>query len=115
MKIHSNKRSQILKTILGVFAILFFTNCSKDNPTSCLNGSWIQVVASDLEILTTAAAIFGDEPTAQNCNSYKSAIDTYLDALNKIKECVPQSTIGDFNGSLEEATEALSEIDCSGN
>lgn len=112
---HQTVKTSIFKLALGIFFLVFFANCSKANPISCLNGSWIQEVSSDLEKWTAAANTYGEEPTEANCNSYKSAINGYLNALNQIKNCVPSSSLSDFDGSLDEAKQELSEIDCTGN
>ena len=72
-------------------------NCTK-NPISCLNGSWIQDVSSDLEKWSAAANTYSEEPTEANCSSYKSAINGYLTALNQVKKCVPGSSLSDFDG-----------------
>ena len=107
-------RKSIFKSILGIFFLMLFMNCTK-SPVSCLNGSWIQDVSSDLEKWSAAANAYGEDPTVENCNSYKSAINGYLNALDKIKKCVPGGSLSDFNGSLDEAKEELSQIDCTGN
>jgi len=112
---HQTIKNSIFNSLLGIFTLLLFMNCSKDNPTSCLDGSWIQDVSFDLEKWTAAANTYGEEPTEENCNSYKSAINGYLNALDKIKKCVPTGSLADFNESLKEAKQELSENDCSGN
>ena len=107
-------KNSIFKTILSIFFLMLFVNCTK-NPVSCLNGSWIQDVSSDLEKWSAATTTYSEEPTEANCNSYKSALNGYLTALNQVKKCVPGSSLSDFNGSLDEAKQELSEIDCTGN
>ena len=107
-------KKSIFKTVLALFALMLFTNWSK-NPVKCLNGSWIQDVSADLEKWSSASGTYAEEPTEENCNSYKSAINAYLTALNQVKDCVPGSSLSDFDGSLDEAKQELSEIDCTGN
>lgn len=111
---HPIVKNSIFKSVLVIFALVLFTNCSK-SPVGCLNGSWIQDVSTDLEKWSAALNTYSEEPTEENCNSYKSALNGYLSALNGIKKCVPGSSLSDFNGSLDEAKQELSEIDCSGN
>lgn len=108
-------KNSIFKTAVSLLFLLLFVNCSKDGGASCLNGSWIQEVSSELETWLAATAKFGEEPTVENCTSYKSAINGYLNALDRIKECVPTVSLADFNGSLDEAKQELSELDCTGN
>lgn len=80
-----------------------------------MDGSWIQDVSSDLEKWSSAANEYSENPTEENCSSYKSAVNGYLSALNQVKKCVPSSSLSDFDGSLDEAKQELSEIDCSDN
>ncbi len=107
-------KNSFLKNVLAMFVLLLFVNCSK-SPVGCLNGNWIQDVSTDLEKWSAAATSYSEEPTEENCNSYKSALNGYLTALNKVKKCVPGSSLSDFDGSLDEAKQELSEIDCTGN
>lgn len=111
---HQIVKKAIFKTVLVICALVLFTSCSK-SPVKCLNGSWIQDVSTDLEKWSAAATTYSEEPTEANCSSYKSALNGYLTALNQVKKCVPGSSLSDFDGSLDEAKQELSEIDCSGN
>jgi len=106
-------KNSMCKILFGIF-MLIFTNCSK-SPIGCLNGSWIQEVSADLEKWTAASNTYSEEPTEENCASYKNAINSYLSALDGIKNCVPAGSISDFDGSLDEARQELSEIDCTEN
>lgn len=103
---------KIIKKIM-LCSILFFglASCSK-NPVKCFGGSWIQELSSELTDWTTAAQEYSDNPTAANCNNYKSSVNNYLDAIDNIKNCVPTASLGDLNGSIDEAKQELNEIDC---
>jgi hypothetical protein len=101
-----------IKYVLGCSILLFaFTGCTK-NPVKCFGGSWIQELSSELTDWTAAAQEYSDNPTSANCNSYKSSVNNYLDAIDKIKDCVPTASLGDLNGSIDEAKQELNEIDC---
>ncbi|TLP74276.1 hypothetical protein [Maribacter sp. ACAM166] len=110
-------KKSIFKLVLSLFTLVLLTNCSKDddNGTSCLKGSWVQEVSSELEVWLAAASSYGENPTLENCTSYKSAINGYLNALDRIKKCVPTESLNEFNASIEEGKESLSKIDCSEN
>lgn len=108
-------KTKIMKNIKSVLvcSVVFFafTSCSK-NPIKCFGGSWIQELSSELTDWTTAAQEYSDNPTMENCNTYKSSVNDYLDAIDKIKNCVPTASLGDLNGSIDEAKQELNEIDC---
>jgi len=49
------QKKQILKKLpFSVLFLILFMDCSK-NSASCLNGSWIQEVSSDLELWNAAS------------------------------------------------------------
>lgn len=105
--------------IVMSFAILLvgLSSCNKDEEetlenTQCYEGTWIQEMSEELQAWTTAALEYNNDPTAIKCNNYKSAITNYLNALDKIKKCVPSTSLMDFNDSIDEAKLVLSDIDC---
>jgi len=101
--------SPFFKHFLGMALLFLFVNCSK-NPLKCLNGSWAEEISSELETFVEASQNYDENPTIENCNSYKSSINRYIDALEGIDDCY--AGITDFNEELVESREELSEIDC---
>lgn len=103
-----------IKKCIMVCSILAFglIGCNKDGPAKCFGGSWVQELSAELTDWTTAAQEYGDNPTTENCNSYKSSLNNYLKALDRIKNCVPKASLGDFNESIDEIMQELNEIDC---
>ncbi|WP_298488769.1 hypothetical protein [uncultured Maribacter sp.] len=102
----------IFKSILGMLFLMLFVNCSK-NPIKCLNGSWAQDVASDLEAWTDASNRYAENPTVENCNSYKGALNNYINALEDVEDCY--GGLADFDGDFDDAKEELNDIDCTEN
>ncbi|MEE9363497.1 MAG: hypothetical protein V3U92_12945 [Cellulophaga sp.] len=106
------------KILIGSCVILFsFTNCSKNEDNTkdnieCFGGTWIQEIAAELSVWTTSAQEYSTDPSKANCDSYKSAVTNYLNALDKIKKCVPTISLDDFNKSIEEAKVELTDIGC---
>lgn len=109
---HQHVRNTIFKSILGISALMLFVNCST-NPISCLNGSWAEDVATDLEAWSAALNTYTEDPTVENCNSYKGALNGYINALDGVKDCY--GGLAGFNGDFDEAKQELSEIDCTEN
>lgn len=102
----------LASTILGVSA------CSDDNPLNplgaCGSGSWATEVSNESAALTTAAQAYTDDPTAANCNAYKTAGTNYLDALEDARGCVIGATQAAFNQALNEAQAEIDALDCTG-
>lgn len=76
-----------------IFA-LGFTACGSDDldPINCLTNTGT---------LTTAAANYSNDQSAENCNAYKAAIESYLN-----NNCFPDQT-------TEDSTRAsLAELNC---
>lgn len=109
---HQTVRNTIFKYILGIFSLMLFISCSTD-PISCLNGSWAKDVATDLEAWSTALNTYNEDPTIENCNSYKGALNGYINALEGVQDCY--GGLADFDGDFDEAKQELSAIDCTGN
>ncbi len=114
MKIKIMKASKLLMN--GAIILVGFASCSKnDDSTSsvqCFEGTWIQEISAETNAWITAAATYDTDPSTANCNSYKSAVTHYLDALDKIKKCVPEISLGEFNEAIDEARIELSDIGC---
>ncbi len=104
------------KFLISCFIIFIgFTSCSKDsilNPDRCLNGSWIQEVEKELNAWVAATNTYGEDPTKANCEKYKSAGVDYLNALDKIKKCVPSVSLSEFNQAINEAKQELNTTSC---
>ena len=105
-----------LTTVSCCIAFMALTSCggSDDGPAKadCANGAWIQSVETELNSWVAATQAYGADATSENCQKYKSAGQAYINALDKIKECVPTISIANFEEALEEAKESLSEIPC---
>lgn len=90
--------------------------CSKKNDTTnslkCGTGLWTQWVESETSGFTAAIIAYGSNPTQANCENYKKAGNAYLDALSKVKDCVPAASLPDYKDAIEEARKSLSEISC---
>ena len=108
------KTSKILMSC-AIIILTGFSSCSIEDDVisgDCFGGTWIQELSVELQTWTATAQAYSDEPTKENCNRYKSAIANYLDALERIKKCVPVISKGDFDESLKEAKLELNEIEC---
>jgi len=122
-KINRNFVSKTLKNIFSKTRIILLLltvtliSCSSDDDddsttADCGNGAWTLSVQSELNAWIAAGQAFGADPSLANCNSYKSAGLAYIDALDEIRECVPNVSLADFNEALDEANAEIDAISC---
>jgi len=50
--------------------------------------------------------------TTENCQKYKSTGQDYISALDSVKDCVPNQSLADFEGALDEAKTEINNISC---
>ncbi len=111
-----------MKTITKLFlagccaAIIGISGCSKSplNPLGgCLKGNWLQGVESDFTNWSAAATAYSEDPTPANCQNYKNAGKSYLDALKSFTDCVPKSEKNEYKEAIKELKQELQDNDCS--
>jgi hypothetical protein len=63
-------------------------SCKKDasDPGYC-GSSWATQLSSESTAMTNALTLYANNPTTENCNSYKAAYQNYLNALKPYTEC----------------------------
>lgn len=116
---NSKTKSSIRKTknllIAGsIVCLLGFSGCSKNSPLNpnCLSGSWIKNVENELSAWTAAAQVYSENPTKENCENHKKAGLNYINALEKIKNCVPGGSQAEFNEAQQEAKDEINATTC---
>lgn len=82
------------------------------NPLGCANANWVQEISNELEPWSSASSEYATDPTKANCDKYKSTGKKYLEALSKVKKCVPGGSLKEFNQSIADAKAELDETDC---
>lgn len=101
------------------FSILFisligFSSCGddKDDIGNC-NTNFSIVLEAELDAITATGTAFGNDPTTENCNAYKTAFNNYLTALESLEGCYRENGLGDeFELSIEEARADINDLDC---
>ncbi|MEE9408383.1 MAG: hypothetical protein V3V28_09935 [Polaribacter sp.] len=110
--IFKNKVKVTLVSCCIAFMTLTSCGVNDDETLDCANGTWVQSVQTELNAWLSAAQVYGSAPTSANCQSYKTSGQAYLNALEKIKTCVPTVSLEEFEKALLEAKEALEETSC---
>lgn len=81
-----------MKKLLPVLVILLFVfsfdSCKKDkgDPDYCTS-TWTTQLNTELTAVINTAFAYSASPTTANCNSYKTAVQNYLNALKKFDDC----------------------------
>ncbi len=102
-----------MKKILAFLIIVSFIGldaCKKDasDPAFC-GTAWATQVTTELNALSTAAAAYSSTPNATTCNAYKTAYQSYIDALEKFLDCSLWSSIQktELENAIAEAEDDL--------
>ena len=116
-KVISFLSNKVKLTVIGCCIVLISCSSNDDEPAvvNCGSGAWTQSVQTELNNWLTAIQVYGETPTIANCENYKTAILAYINALDKIKDCVPTESLLNFEQAIEEANLEIATIDCSDN
>lgn len=100
--------------IFLVVAMVMF-GCSKsNNKVDCHSGfSLYTVTADEVQNLSSAATVYSQDPSPSNCENYKNALGTYVDALEKYETCALEfGYTNDWKKSIREAREGIKQLQC---
>lgn len=82
---------KLLSFILLIAFIISFTvfeSCTSksDNIASC-SVAWATELNDELSALSNAGFAYSNDPSTENCNAYKAAYQTYINALKPYGDC----------------------------
>lgn len=91
LKLQPMKKFYSLSGFVFIFItiiILGLDSCKKEkhDPDYCTT-NWYTTLESQITAVTNAAMAYGLDQTTANCNAYKSALSSYIDALEPFGEC----------------------------
>jgi len=100
----------------GAAMIALTSGCSKDNPLNpagnCFGGNWAEQFVDEGEAYSNAIAKYNENPTEGNCNDYKNAAKSYLDALESVYNCVPTGSRTEIKQGIDEAKADVDKEGC---
>jgi hypothetical protein len=103
-------KNQFLFFFLSLVLLTVTTSCKKDSddPVGC-SAAWAVELTDELQSLQNAAVSYGTNPTTATCNTYKSAVQDYIDALEPYSSCdaLTGQNKADFEQALDEARDSL--------
>ena len=96
--------------LLTSFAV---SSCGGDD-VDCSGGvTFSQEFASELQNISTTAAAYSADPSAENCNAYKDAWNKYGDAIRPFGECaITAEDQADFDEALDQIIESVNQLNC---
>ncbi len=116
MKTSSKMKTRLLIIGCGAAMIALSSGCSKDNPLNptgnCFGGNWATQYSDELQEYSNAISEYSENPTQGNCNDYKNAAKTYLEALKEVYDCVPTASRAEINQAINEAKAEVNEESC---
>ena len=98
--------------LLILVAAVSLSSCKSDddidNGACAANFNFALELQAESTALSNAASAYANDPTTANCEAYRSAFTSYLDAAADIDNCVPTA---DRSAYLQSITEAQAEVD----
>jgi len=105
-----------LTKVVFFITLLVLTSCGGSDDSlaqaDCAGGLWTQSIQTELNAWSAAIQAYSANPSSSNCQKYKSTGQDYINALDRVKACVPNQSLNEFENSLKEARTQISDISC---
>lgn len=101
--------------LLLLICIVALFSCGDDPTDSALSCStaFSQEFQEELDNISTAAAVYGQDPSTANCQAFKDSYLAYIDALEDWEECATiNNSIAEYNMALEGARASINSLVC---
>ena len=104
---------KILSSLLTIILFgFFFSACGSDvdcSDPANLDDNWAQELAD----VRTSQDEYAADPSSENCNAYKRALDVYINVLKDYKSCAENAAQeGQFNEAIEFAEDQAGLLEC---
>lgn len=97
---------------IAMLTTLIFSACSSnDDDDLCadiVGDEYIEIA----ENLLTSSISFGTNPTNENCNNYKNAMQNYIDYAESIKNCLDSAERAELQEEITELETELANLNC---
>ena len=106
-----------LKTILPIicfFTFFAFISCNNDPEVTCAeNFNYLAELQTEINAVNAAGQAYNNDPSNANCEAYRSALLTYIDALRDLEDCARDAgQVQDWQQSLDEAEDNANTFLC---
>lgn len=95
--------------------VIVMSGCSKsDKKVDCHSGfNLYSVTENEVEAFSSAAIDYVSDPSTANCNRYRNALSSYVNALEKYEKCALEfGHIEDWKLFIQEARESINGLQC---
>ncbi len=98
---------------LVFFSLILTTACKKESTNRCGdNFNYALELQAEANGLSAAASVYANDPTTENCEAYKAAVQAYLDAAEDLDDCVLASERAAYQQAIDEARDNLNNLQC---
>ena len=100
--------------ILLALVLSIFGCTKKNNKIDCHSGfNLYTVTADEIQNLSSAAVVYSQDPSPTNCENYKNALSTYVDALEKYETCALEfGYTDDWKEAIQQSRESVNQLLC---
>lgn len=94
--------------------ILSSWSCNKKTTAAGCSTAWASELSDEVIALSNAAQAYSTNPTKDNCLAYKSAAQSYVNALEPYGNCATLTGADRdaWQNALNDAQQSVNDIDC---
>ena len=97
---------------LILLSVSIVSSCGGED-IDCTNPNINQEWADEFQAALDAGTAYATDPTSENCNAYRDALQDYLDVVKDYEECAdtPEEQ-QDFDEAVQEAQGVINTLSC---
>jgi len=93
-------RDLIVKLFVIVYLIFLLPSCAADRCNQTFFGG-STIFNDEIADVNEAAVAFNEDPSTENCNTYRDRVRDYIDELKSFRECVTDQDLASFDTQIE--------------
>ena len=110
-----SKRITFLAMMFLAFTV--FVSCGNDdepNESGICGTAWAVAIEDEAAAFSLALQAYASDPSTENCEAYKVALQAYIDALKPYGDCATLTgqQRADWEAAVAEAEAGIDDIEC---
>lgn len=107
------KKQLFLISFLTI-VILGSWSCKKQTTAASCSAAWASELSDEVTAMSNAAQAYSTNPTKENCLAYKSAAQSYVNAIEPYGNCATLTGADRdaWQKALNDAQQSVDDIDC---
>ena len=101
----------LLFKLFVVIASINLTSCAADRCNMVFFGG-ASIFNDEVERVNDAAIAYNDDPSTDNCNTYRERVREYIDELNSFRDCVTAQDLASFDSQIQGLEDQLALLNC---